>query len=278
MLFAHNVSRTYIITFFLIVYCTNLFSQNDFTLEDINPDSDTFGELIGPSYFTDNVLVLGFFHEYWGTCRARFELLNDLYLELLSENILDVKFIGIGKDQYSSSLDGMLNGRILPWVQDNSSDGYPVWSEYGASQRDVFFINNEGFIDTSFSITTYSPSSIEDVDYIKNIILEIKNTSLSINDNLKPELFTLLSNYPNPFNPTTNIAYDLSKNSFVNISIFDIDGKKVRTLLNRFQSEGYNTIIWNGKNDSNVRVAAGMYLYTLLVEDMIQTRKMVMLK
>ena len=64
MLFTHNVSRTYIITFFLIVYCTNLFSQNDFTLEDINPDSDTFGELIGPSYFTDNVLVLGFFHEY----------------------------------------------------------------------------------------------------------------------------------------------------------------------------------------------------------------------
>ena len=172
----------------------------------------------------------------------------------------------------------MLNGRILPWVQDDSLDDYPVWSEYEANQRDVFFINNEGFIDTSFSITPYSPSSIEDVQYIKNIILEIKNTSLSIDDKLKPESFTLRSNYPNPFNPTTNIAYDLSKNSFVNISIFDIDGKKVRTLLNRFQSEGYNTIIWNGKNDSNVRVAAGMYLYTLLVEDMIQTRKMIMLK
>ncbi len=172
----------------------------------------------------------------------------------------------------------MLNGRILPWVQDDSLDDYPVWSEYEANQRDVFFINKEGFIDTSFSITPYSPSSNEDVQYIKNIILEIKNASLSIDDKLKPESFTLRSNYPNPFNPTTNIAYDLSKNSFVNISIFDIDGKKIRTLLNRFQSEGYKTIIWNGKNDNNVRVAAGMYLYTLLVEDMIQTRKMVMLK
>lgn len=64
MLSAHNVLRTYIISFYLIIFSANLFSQNDFTLEDINPDSDTFSELIGPSYFTDNVLVLGFFHEY----------------------------------------------------------------------------------------------------------------------------------------------------------------------------------------------------------------------
>ena len=64
MLSAYNVLRTYIITFFVIIFSANLFSQYDFTLEDINPDSDTFGELIGPSYFTDNVLVLGFFHEY----------------------------------------------------------------------------------------------------------------------------------------------------------------------------------------------------------------------
>ena len=75
----------------------------------------------------------------------------------------------------------MLNGRILPWVQDDSSDDYPVWSEYEANQRDVFFINNEGFIDTSFSITPYSPSSIEDVQYIKNIILEIKNEDITDN-------------------------------------------------------------------------------------------------
>ena len=171
----------------------------------------------------------------------------------------------------------MLNGRILPWVQDDSLDDYPVWTEYGANQRDVFFINNEGFIDTSFSITPYSPSSIEDVQYIKNIILEIKNTSLSIDDKLKPELFTLRSNYPNPFNPTTSIAYELSKNSFVSISIFDTDGRKVRTLINRFQSKGYKTVIWNGKNNNNVRVAAGMYLYTILVKGIRKTSKMVML-
>ena len=64
MLSINNVIVVYIITFFLIIFPVNLISQNDFTLEDINLDSDTFGELIGPSYFTDIVVVLGFFHEY----------------------------------------------------------------------------------------------------------------------------------------------------------------------------------------------------------------------
>ena len=64
MLSTYNFIKAYLITFYLIIYSANLFSQNDFTLEDINPDSDTFGELIGPSYFIDNVIVLGFFHEY----------------------------------------------------------------------------------------------------------------------------------------------------------------------------------------------------------------------
>ena len=64
MISTYSVIKVYIITFCLMIYSANLFSQNDFTLEDINPDSDTFGELIGPSYFTGNVLVLGFFHEY----------------------------------------------------------------------------------------------------------------------------------------------------------------------------------------------------------------------
>ena len=64
MLSVNNVIVVYIITFCLIIFPANLISQNDFTLEDINLGSDTFGELIGPSYFTNNVVVLGFFHEY----------------------------------------------------------------------------------------------------------------------------------------------------------------------------------------------------------------------
>tara|TARA_B110000495_G_scaffold55892_1_gene47153 strand:- start:1478 stop:2095 length:618 start_codon:yes stop_codon:yes gene_type:complete len=205
-------------------------------------------------------------------------MLNDLYLELLSENILDVKFIGIGKHQYSSSLDGMLYERILPWVQDDSSNDHPIWSQYGANQRDVFFLNRVGLIDTSFSITPYNPENIEDVQYVKNLILEIKNTSLSIDSKLKPELFTLHNNYPNPFNPNTYISYDLSKNSFVDISIFNLEGRKVKTLLKSSQIKGYKTILWNGTNNINKTVSAGLYIYTITAENKSQSRKMVMLK
>ena len=61
----------------------------------------------------------------------------------------------------------MIEERVLPWVQDNSNDGYPVWSDFGANQRDVFFLDYEGIIDTSFNSTPYDPSDPDDVLYLR---------------------------------------------------------------------------------------------------------------
>ena len=47
----------------------------------------------------------------------------------------------MGKDQYYDSVEGMINGRILPWVQDSESENYSIWSDFGASQRDVYFLD-----------------------------------------------------------------------------------------------------------------------------------------
>ena len=90
-----------------------------------------------------------------------------------------MKIIGIGKDQYTSSLDGMINGRVLPWVQDSSSTDYDLWSNFEANQRDIFFINIDGHIDTSFNITTYNPSNPDDVIYIKELILSFRGNDNS---------------------------------------------------------------------------------------------------
>ena len=68
----------------------------------------------------------------------------------------------------------MIEGRILPWVQDSSADGYPVWSDFGANQRDVFFLNYEGIIDTSFNSTPYNPSDPDDVLFLTNLILSMR--------------------------------------------------------------------------------------------------------
>jgi len=71
----------------------------------------------------------------------------------------------------------MIDDRILPWTQDQETQGYPVWTSWEALQRTVFFLNTMGEIDTSFNITPYDPNSPEDFAYIKNMILELRDTT-----------------------------------------------------------------------------------------------------
>ena len=192
-----------------------------------------------------------------------------------------MKIIGIGKDQYTSSLDGMINGRVLPWVQDSSSNNYEVWSNFEANQRDIFFINIDGQIDTSFNITPYNPSNPDDVIYIKELILSFRvsdNSSLSSKVELTPESFTLYQNYPNPFNPSTTIKYNLNENSYVNVSIYNVAGEIVKTLFNGPQNKGKNSLIWNAKNNKNESVAGGLYIYSVSTENSIYSKKMMLLK
>ena len=75
--------------------------------------------------------------------------------------------MGVGKDQYSEYLDLMIGGRVLPWTQDQEAEGYPVWADWSAAQRDVFFLDIEGVIDTTFNISPYDPNSPEDFSYIR---------------------------------------------------------------------------------------------------------------
>ena len=93
-----------------------------------------------------------------------------------------------------------------------------------------------------------------------------------------PSKFILYKNHPNPFNPTTTIRYDLPKNELVNISVYDMKGRMVKTLVNGSQNTGHNSVKWNGTNDKNEQVAAGLYIYTLQVGEFRQTKKMVLLK
>ena len=89
--------------------------------------------------------------------------------------MLDVHVIGVGKDQYNEYLDQMVDGRILPWTEDSQSEGYPVWTDWEAGQRDVYFLNRNGIVDTTFNITPYDPGNPDDYTYIMNLILELRN-------------------------------------------------------------------------------------------------------
>jgi len=93
-----------------------------------------------------------------------------------------------------------------------------------------------------------------------------------------PAEFQLHQNYPNPFNPTTMIRFDMPEDAKVHLAIFDITGRKVKTLINANVSAGYNQVVWDGTDHNGNPVSTGMYIYKLQAGDMIDVKKMTFLK
>jgi flagellar hook assembly protein FlgD len=110
------------------------------------------------------------------------------------------------------------------------------------------------------------------------IIVRVGMQVLGIGDEPIPEVFALHQNYPNPFNPTTQIRYDLPEDANVNITIYDIIGRSIRSLVNSKQTAGYRSIRWDGKNNLGEGVSAGIYIYMIQAGKFKQTKKMVLLK
>ena len=79
-------------------------------------------------------------------------------------------------------------------------------------------------------------------------------------------------------NPKTIIRYNLPENIFVNITVYDLLGKKVKTLVNHAHAAGPQSVFWNANDDYSERVGAGIFLYQIQAGDFIQTKKMVLLK
>ncbi len=74
-------------------------------------------------------------------------------------------------------------------------------------------------------------------------------------------------NYPNPFNPITTFKYDIQQNGNVELTIFNMKGQKIKTLVNTYKEKGSYEIIWNGKDDKNNEIAGGVYFYKLSVNN-----------
>ena len=93
-----------------------------------------------------------------------------------------------------------------------------------------------------------------------------------------PINYSLKQNYPNPFNPVTTIAYQIAKSEFVNISIFDLAGNRIKSILNQRVNSGLGYANWYGKNEIGQNVSGGIYLYKIDTPSFSQTRKMILLK
>ena len=106
-----------------------------------------------------------------------------------------------------------------------------------------------------------------------------------------PQTYSLKQNYPNPFNPITTIDYDLPKTSNVILKIYNTLGQEVVTLVDRKQTPGEKSVVWDGLNNIGKQVSSGIYIYRLEVGDpsasspkrqagqrFVKSRKMVLMK
>jgi hypothetical protein len=87
-----------------------------------------------------------------------------------------------------------------------------------------------------------------------------------------------LTNFPNPFNPTTTINFSLPEESNVNLSVYNVKGQKVKQLVNEHFTSGQHSIVWSGKDNNNKSVSSGIYFYKISAGKSTSMRKMLLLK
>lgn len=123
---------------------------------------------------------------------------------------------------------------------------------------------------------------INDVPSVQSLSPEFQGGSVALESRTPaaalPKEFALSQNVPNPFNPSTIVEYALPKDAQVNLSIYNVLGQHVTTLVNEIQRAGRQTVTWDGTDASGVSVASGVYFYKLRAGDYSNTKKMLLLK
>ncbi len=167
----------------------------------------------------------------------------------------------------TATLSGTLNVELL-------AGHSPVWGQ-------SYTILTAGAVAGTFD-TVNLPSSathVFKVAYESNSVRIDVVTPTGVDDGPStPRQFALLQNAPNPFNPSTQIAFDLPNDEAVSLEIFNLAGRHVATLVNRRYTAGRHTISWNGTDDAGRPVASGVYAYWLRAGSFDQRRSMVLVR
>ena len=145
------------------------------------------------------------------------------------------------------------------------------------------FIDNVDFLNVNAATIWFTVYAVDGPDTLKVNGTDIKvfinrYDYLSIESGGIPDEFALHENYPNPFNPTTQIRFDLPEMSNVNLTIYNMLGQRVKAFNMESAPAGYHALTWNATNDLGSPVSAGVYLYQLQTKEFVKTKKMVLLK
>lgn len=111
-----------------------------------------------------------------------------------------------------------------------------------------------------------------------NVFLRPVSTAVFGSDFGRPSVFVLDQNYPNPFNPVTTIRYEVPRNSWISLTVFDVLGRSVRSLVRTVNVAGVHSVSWDGRDDLGRLVGSGVYIYRLVTPDITMSRKLLFLK
>jgi len=220
------------------------------------------------------------------------------------ENIPPERFGWIGEalDTLNISKTSLDDNYTLQWSASTNLDEDPihylVYAKVGSYPAEEIYdttvttlpISSREFLNNVFEQTPgngvtvrFSVSATDGIDTVKvsgddRVVYVNRYEFLSTETNGMPTEFALHENYPNPFNPSTTLRFDLPELSDVNVIIYNMLGQEVKTFNMQNISAGHHSIKWNATNDLGDPVSAGVYLYQLQTRDFVKTRKMILLK
>ena len=183
-----------------------------------------------------------------------------------------------------------MDGETIDYLLHASIGIYPAEEIYDTTSTSVS-ITYEEFLENVFEpfpmlprvtvkFTILATDGIDTVNVTGDdrVVFVNRYEYLSIATEGIPTEFALHDNYPNPFNPTTTLRFDLPEVSNITLTIYNMLGQKVRTFDYQNTSAGYHSVTWDATNDLGEQVGAGVYLYQLQAKEFVKTRKMVLLK
>ena len=112
----------------------------------------------------------------------------------------------------------------------------------------------------------------------RSLTVDVSAITTSLDGMGIPDVFALHNNYPNPFNPVTNITYDIPEVAEVKLDIYNVAGQKVRTLTQGHHEPGRYRIQWNATNDFGQQLSSGMYIYRIVAGDFVSVKKLILMK
>jgi len=227
----------------------------------------------------------------------------NLTVDPMQDKPYNFNWVSTASDSINITQSNLTDTYDLKWNTSNEVDGETIDYLISASvgQLPAEMINETA--DTSMTITyqdiidnwypnlemlsrgtlKFSVSATDGIDTVKvssddRVLFVNRYEYLSTEGEGVPVEFALHENYPNPFNPSTTLRFDLPEVSSITLTIYNMLGQKVRTFDYQNTSAGYHSVKWNATNDYGDPVGAGIYLYQLQTKDFVKTRKMVLLK